>query len=170
MPIATLRLVTAAVLILSGSGLAVAQQPLPAPAPAPDGSLVLALPAGRTVWASQDGSVLDITADAAGALTGTFVPGFPCGAPLDQPAAAAAPRPVAGTVAGNALVWTVTLPDCPSVGTWIGHYQVVGVEEQLRMLWTLALVVSPPGVGSTFAGAEVFVRQPPAAGAPAPGP
>jgi hypothetical protein len=168
MPSTPVRIVTAAVLILGGTGLAVGQQMTPLPPPAPEAPVALPLPPGRTVWASQDGSVLDITVDAAGTLTGTFVPGFPCGTAAGQPVAVAAPRPVTGTVSANALVWTVALPDCPSVGTWIGHYQVAGgIEEQLRTLWTLALVASPPGVGSTFAGSEVFVRQPPPAGAPA---
>jgi Avidin family len=70
-------------------------------------------------------------------------------------------RPLVGNVSANAVVWTVSFPECPSVGTWIGHYQIVGTEEQLRTLWTLALAEIPAGVGSTYTGAEVFVRQAP---------
>ena len=68
-------------------------------------------------------------------------------------------RPVVGTVNGNAVAWTLSLPDCPSVGTWVGHFQTVDAQEQLSMLWTLALQESPPGVGSTFTGSAVFLRQ-----------
>jgi hypothetical protein len=62
-------------------------------------------------------------------------------------------------VSGNAVAWTLSLPACPSVGTWVGHYQTVGQEEQLAVLWTLALQENPPGVGSTLTGSALFVRQ-----------
>jgi hypothetical protein len=64
-----------------------------------------------------------------------------------------------GTVQGNALAWALSLPGCPSVGTWIGHFRTVEAEEQLTVLWTMALPEVPPGVGSTLAGSSVFVRQ-----------
>jgi hypothetical protein len=115
------------------------------------------MPAGRSVWTSQDGSTLDITVDAStGAISGTFAPGFPCGSSATT---APTPRPIAGTATGNALTWTLSLSSCPSVGAWIGHYQTVGTTEQLTMLWSLALPDSPPGVGSTFTGSAIFVRQ-----------
>ena len=115
------------------------------------------VPAGRSTWRSQDGSVVDITIDSTtGALTGTFTPGFACGL---TPGPTGAARPVVGTVSGNAVAWTLNLPACPSVGTWVGHFQTVDAQEQLSMLWTLALEESPPGVGSTLTGSAVFVRQ-----------
>jgi hypothetical protein len=101
------------------------------------------LPAGRSVWSSQ-----------AGAITGTFVPGFLCGSTTSQTG-----RPITGTSMGNAVTWTLSLTNCPSVGTWVGHYQTAGIEQQLTVLWTLAMPDSPPGVGSTFTGSAVFVRQ-----------
>jgi hypothetical protein len=107
---------------------------------------------------SQDGSVVDFTVDSTtGTLTGTFTPGFPCGVTTGLASAA---RPIVGTVSGNAVAWTLSLPACPSVGTWVGHYQAVDALEQLTILWTLALQESPPGVGSTLTGSAVFVRQP----------
>jgi hypothetical protein len=115
------------------------------------------IPTGRTVWRSEDGSTLELTIDAtAGTLTGTFAPGFPCGLPSTL---SPATRPIAGTVNGNAVAWTLSLPACPSVGTWIGHYRTVETVEQLTVLWTLALPEFPPGVGSTLTGSTVFVRQ-----------
>ena len=60
---------------------------------------------------------------------------------------------------GNAVAWTLSLPACPSVGTWIGHFRTVEAEEQLAVLWTLAVTEFPPGVGSTLTGSAVFVRQ-----------
>ena len=127
---------------------------LTAPGPA---DAVQTMPTGRSTWRSQDGSVVDLTVDeATGTLTGTFAAGFPCG-----PAStiAPAPRPIAGTVNGNAVAWTLSLPACPSVGTWIGHFRTVEAEEQLAVLWTLAVTEFPPGVGSTLTGSAVFVRQ-----------
>ena len=115
------------------------------------------VPAGRSSWRSQDGSTVDLTVDAtAGALTGSFAAAFPCGPPSTV---SPAPRPIVGTVNGNAIAWTLSLPACPSVGTWIGHYRTIEAEEQLTMLWTLALPEFPPGVGSTLAGSTVFIRQ-----------
>jgi hypothetical protein len=115
------------------------------------------MPAGRSMWRSQDGSVVDLTVDStAGTVTGTFTPGFPCGlASTLTPAV----RPLVGTVNGNAVAWTLSLAACPSVGTWVGHFQTTGTEEQLSMLFTLAVPESPPGVGSTLTGPAVFVRQ-----------
>jgi hypothetical protein len=115
------------------------------------------IPTGRSTWKSQDGSTLDVTIDpATGSLTGTFSPGFPCGlATALTPTAS----PLVGTVNGNALAWTLSLSACPSVGTWIGHYQTVDAQEQLATLFTLAVPESPPGVGSTLTGSAVFVRQ-----------
>jgi hypothetical protein len=125
------------------------------------------MPAGRSTWRSQDGSVADLTVDATnGAITGTFTPGFPCGF---ANALTPATRPLVGTTSGNAVAWTLTLAACPSVGTWVGHFQTVtttaGPEDQLVMLFTLAVAESPPGVGSTLTGSAVFVRQ---AAAPTP--
>ena len=115
------------------------------------------MPTGRSTWRSQDGSVVDLTVDpTTGTLTGTFVAGFPCGPPSTI---SPAPRPMAGAVNGNAVAWTLSLPACPSVGTWIGHYRTVEAEEQLTVLWTLAVLEFPPGVGSTLTGSAVFVRQ-----------
>jgi hypothetical protein len=115
------------------------------------------IPAGRSAWRSPDGSVMDLTVDlAAGTLTGTFTPGFPCGFASTLTTAA---RPIVGTVNGNAIAWTLSLSACPSVGTWVGHFQTNGAEEQLSMLFTLAVPESPPGVGSTLTGSAVFVRQ-----------
>ena len=115
------------------------------------------VPEGRSTWRSQDGSVVDITIDStAGTLTGTFTPGFSCGLTAGLTGST---RPVVGTVSGNAVAWTLSLPDCPSVGTWVGHFQTVDAQEQLSMLWTLALQESPPGVGSTLTGSAVFARQ-----------
>jgi hypothetical protein len=178
-----LRLVSVVVVVAS-SGFTAAQSPTlpsrvptqpptttlpspgqPQPSAAPAATLVDAtqtIPAGRSTWRSADGSVVDITIDpAAGALTGTFAPGFPCGLSTGglSTALTASPRPVVGTVNGNAVAWTLSLPDCPSVGTWVGHYQTVDAEEQLAMLWTLALAESPPAVGSTLTGSALFVRQ-----------
>ena len=173
-----LRLVSVAVVVAS-SGLTAAQSPTlpsqvptqpptttlpgpgqPQPSVAPAAALADAtqtMPAGRSTWRSQDGSVVDITIDPAeGTLTGTFAPGFPCGL---STALTASTRPVVGTVNGNAVAWTLSLPACPSVGTWVGHYQTVDGEEQLAMLWTLALAESPPAVGSTLTGSALFVRQ-----------
>ena len=115
------------------------------------------IPAGRSAWRSPDGSVMDLTVDlAAGTLTGTFTPGFPCGFASTLTTAA---RPIVGTVNGNAIAWTLSLSACPSVGTWVGHFQTNGTEERLSMLFTLAVPESPPGVGSTLTGSAVFVRQ-----------
>jgi hypothetical protein len=114
------------------------------------------VPVGQTTWMSQDGSILELAVDPAGTLTGTFLPGFPCGSPS---AVAPAPRAIVGTVNGNALGWTLSLPECPSVGTWVGHYRTVEAQEQLDVLWHLALPEVPPGVGSTLTGSTVFVRQ-----------
>ena len=115
------------------------------------------MPSGRSTWRSQDGSVVDLTVDAvAGTLTGTFTPGFPCGFASTLMTAA---RPIVGTVNGNAVAWTLSLSACPSVGTWVGHFQTTGTEDQLVMLFTLAVPESPPGVGSTLTGAAVFVKQ-----------
>jgi hypothetical protein len=101
--------------------------------------------------------VADLTIDvAAGTLTGTFTPGFPCGLASQLTPAS---RPVVGTVSGNSLAWTLSLSACPSVGTWIGHFQTAGAEQQLTMLFTLAVPDSPPGVGSVLTGSAVFVRQ-----------
>jgi hypothetical protein len=115
------------------------------------------MPSGRSMWRSQDGSVVDLTVDStAGTVTGTFTPGFPCGlASTLMPVS----RPLVGTVTGNAVAWTLSLAACPSVGTWVGHFQTTGTEEQLSMLFTLAVPESPPGVGSTLTGPAVFVRQ-----------
>lgn len=134
--------------------------PLPAPStPTPAVAPAQTIPAGRSTWRSQDGSIADLTIDlATGTLTGTFAPGFPCGLATSL---APSPRPLAGTVNGNAVAWTLGLSACPSVGTWIGHYQTAGAEEQLVMLWTLAVPESPPGVGSTLTGSALFVRQSP---------
>jgi hypothetical protein len=125
--------------------------PLP---PAPDAAQTM--PAGRSTWRSQDGSIADLTVDSAtGILTGTFSAGFPCGPPsMLSPAS----RPITGTVNGNAVAWTLSLPACPSVGTWIGHYRRAESEEHLTMLWTLAVLEFPPGVGSTLTGSVLFVR------------
>ena len=115
------------------------------------------IPAGRSAWRSQDGSIVDLTVDsAAGTLTGTFTPGFPCGFASTLTTVA---RPIVGTVNGNAIAWTLSLSACPSVGTWVGHFQTNGTEERLSMLFTLAVPESPPGVGSTLTGSAVFVRQ-----------
>jgi hypothetical protein len=129
-------------------------------APAPPATVTDAIqpmPSGRSTWRSQDGSVVDLTVDStAGTVTGTFTPGFPCGlASTLTPAS----RPLVGTVNGNAVAWTLSLAACPSVGTWVGHFQTTGTEEQLSMLFTLAVPESPPGVGSTLTGPAVFVRQ-----------
>ncbi len=178
-----LRLVTIAV-VLAMAGLTIAQSPpttgptpapatpttpsatpaAPAPFPVPAPSPVVApaspaqtIPAGRSTWRSQDGSIADLTIDpTTGTLTGTFAPGFPCGLATSL---TPAPRPLGGTVNGNAVAWTLSLSACPSVGTWIGHYQTAGAQEQLAMLWTLAVPESPPGVGSVLAGSALFVRQ-----------
>jgi hypothetical protein len=140
--------------ILASSGLTFAQTSM-TPAPSSPPVAAQTLPAGRSVWTSQDGSTVDMTVDATtGAITGTFVPGFACGTSTDQAA-----RPIVGTTVGNALSWTLSLAGCPSVGTWIGHVQTVGAEQQLTMLLTLALPDTSPGVGSTLAGSMVFVRQ-----------
>jgi hypothetical protein len=129
-------------------------------APAPPATVtdgIQPMPAGRSTWRSQDGSVVDLTVDStAGTVTGTFTPGFPCGlASTLTPAS----RPLLGTVNGNAVAWALSLAACPSVGTWVGHFQTTGTEEQLTMLFTLAVPESPPGVGSTLTGPAVFVRQ-----------
>lgn len=174
-----LRLASAAAVVVLMSGLTAAQSPttpslilaqspvtsspfsvqapgttMPAPAVTSAGQ---AMPVGRSTWRSQDGSVVDITIDqATGALTGTFAPGFPCGQATTP---TTPPRPIAGVVSGNAVAWTLSLPACPSVGTWVGHYQALEAGEQLAMLWTLAVQESPPGVGSTLTGSALFVRQ-----------
>ena len=129
--------------------------PTTPPATIADG--IQPMPAGRSTWRSQDGSVVDLTVDStAGTVTGTFTPGFPCGlASTLTPAS----RPLLGTVNGNAVAWALSLAACPSVGTWVGHFQTTGTEEQLTMLFTLAVPESPPGVGSTLTGPAVFVRQ-----------
>lgn len=57
------------------------------------------------------------------------------------------------------MAWTLSLTSCPSVGGWVGHYQTTGTEEQLAVLYTLAVPESPPGVGSTLTGSALFVRQ-----------
>jgi len=165
----TSRLAAVAVLVATSALSAAAQGPTmpsvipvqapiltPTPAaPAPTTPIV-AIPSGRSTWRSQDGSVLELTIDqSAGTLTGTFVPGFPCG--LSNALTPA--RPIAGTVSGNAVAWALSLPACPSVGTWIGHFQTVDGAEQLAVLWTLAVTESPPGVGSTLTGSALFVRQ-----------
>jgi hypothetical protein len=117
------------------------------------------MPTGRSTWRAQDGSVVDLSVDpATGALTGTFAPGFPCGE-TSAGSTSPASRPIVGTVNGNAVAWTLGLPACPSVGTWIGHYRTVETEEQLAVLWTLAVADFPPGVGSTLTGSAIFVRQ-----------
>jgi hypothetical protein len=129
---------------------------IPGPGTSPSTSVAQTLPAGRSVWTSSDGSTVDLTIDATtGAVTGTFAPGFPCGSSTSQTG-----RPVTGVSTGNALAFTLSLTDCPSVGTWIGHYQTLGTEQQLAVLFTLAMPDSPPGVGSTFTGSAIFVRQP----------
>src|SRR5262245_13316337 len=105
----------------------------PGAAASPDAAQTL--PAGRSVWTSQDGSTVDLTIDAiTGAITGTFVPGFLCGSSTSQTG-----RPITGTSMGNALTWTLSLTNCPSVGTWVGHYQTLGTEQRLTVLWTLAM-------------------------------
>jgi hypothetical protein len=159
-----LCLVFIAVSVLGSSGLAAAQAPaMPGtsilspsiPGTSPSTDAVQTLPAGRSVWTSQDGSTVDLTIDATtGAIFGMFVPGFICGSSTSQTG-----RPIVGTAMGNALTWTLSLTGCPSVGTWIGHYQTVGTEQQLAVLWTLAIPDSPPGVGSTFTGSALFIRQ-----------
>ena len=149
--------IAALALLLAGSA-ASAQTVAPAPQPGPEA--VPPLPPGRSVWVNQDGSVLVLAVEATGAVGGTFTPGFACGGAADGTPAAAAAWPVVGAASANALVWTVTLVDCGSVGTWIGHYEAVGAREQLRMLWILALAAAPPGVGATLTGSDVFVRQP----------
>jgi hypothetical protein len=129
--------------------------PTTPPATVTDG--IQPMPSGRSTWRSQDGSVVDLTVDStAGTVTGTFTPGFPCGlASTLTPAS----RPLLGTVNGNAVAWALSLAACPSVGTWVGHFQTTGTEEQLTMLFTLAVPESPPGVGSTLTGPAVFVRE-----------
>jgi Avidin family len=167
-----LRLVTA-VAVIATAGLTAAQSPTtpstpttptmptspttPTTPPATIADGIQPMPAGRSTWRSQDGSVVDLTVDStAGTVTGTFTPGFPCGfASTLTPAS----RPLVGTVNGNAVAWTLSLTACPSVGTWVGHFQTTGTEEQLTMLFTLAVPESPPGVGSTLTGPAVFVRQ-----------
>ena len=180
-----LRLVTVAV-VMATAGLTVAQSPpttspapvspvpasptppapaTPNPAPSPMTTTPVpappdaaqTIPTGRSTWRSQDGSVADITIDSTtGTLTGTFSPGFPCGLSTTLTPLA---RPLLGAVSGNAVAWTLSLSSCPSVGTWIGHYQTTDTEEQLAMLWTIAVTESPPGVASTLTGAALFVRQ-----------
>ena len=128
--------------------------PTTTPAPTDAAQVV---PAGRSTWRSQDGSVVDLTIDpTTGALTGTFSPGFPCG---ESTTLVTSTRPIVGAVTGNAIAWTLSLTACPSVGTWVGHYQTVDAEEQLALLFTLALPETPPGVGSTLTGHALFVRQ-----------
>ena len=132
------------------------ESPAPADSPSPT-TPAQTIPGGRSTWKSQDGSIVDITVDlTTGTLVGTFVPGFPCGFSTLLPPT---PRPVVGTVSANAVAWTLSLPACPSVGTWVGHYQTVGAVDLLAMLWTLAVPESPPGVGSTLTGSALFVRQ-----------
>src|SRR5262245_28753508 len=179
-----MRRLVAAVVVLATAGLTTAQSPTmtsptptqpaspsstpgvtPAPmAPTPGPTLadtVQTMPAGRSTWKSQDGSVVDLTVDSStGAVTGTFTPGFPCGLATSLTTDA---RPLVGTTSGNAVAWTLSLSACPSVGTWVGHFQAVGTEEQLSMLFTLAVAESPPGVGSTLTGSSLFTRQMPAA-------
>jgi hypothetical protein len=112
------------------------------------------VPDGLSTWRSHDGSLLELTVDpTAGTLVGTFTPGFPCGS------ASPGPQPIVGAVKGNALAWALSLPGCPSVGTWIGHFRTVEAQEQLNVLWTLAVTEFPPGVGSTLTGSSIFVRQ-----------
>jgi Avidin family len=166
-----LLLVTIAVLVPGGLALTQTSTPTPTtpnattpsqttrgqatPTPSSPAGTIETVPTGHSVWTSQDGSTVDMTIDAAsGAISGTFVPGFACG-----PSNAQTARPIVGTALGNALTWTLTLSSCPSVGTWIGHFQTVGAEQQLTMLLTLALPESPPGVGSTLTSSTVFVRQ-----------
>jgi hypothetical protein len=167
------------VALMATSGLTAAQVPTPSPVPTqpspptqpPSPNPVpvqppttptptdptQAIPAGQSTWKSQDGSIVDITIDpTTGALTGTFAPSFACGPSTASPPP---PGPVVGTVSANAVAWTLSLPECPSVGTWVGHYQTVDAVEQIAMLWTLALPESPPGVGSTLTGSALFVRQ-----------
>jgi hypothetical protein len=177
-----LRLVSLAAVVAT-AGLTAAQapttpSPVPAPSPAPtqpSGPIpppsadpapaespaatdaAPTVPGGRSTWRSQDGSIVDITVDlTTGTLTGTFAPGFPCGSSTLQPPV---PRPIVGTVSANAVAWTLSLPACPSVGTWVGHYQTVGTEDRLTMLFTLAVPEGSPGVGSTLIGSTLFVRQ-----------
>jgi hypothetical protein len=123
-------------------------------APTPSTDTVQPVPPGQSAWRSDKGSLLELTVDpAAGTLVGTFTPGFPCGS------TSPGPQPIVGTVKGNALAWALSLPGCPSVGTWIGHFRTVETQEQLNVLWTLALPEFPPGVGSMLTGSAVFVRQ-----------
>jgi avidin family protein len=173
-----LRLVSIAV-VAATYGLTAAQSPMsPSPVPTPSPTTIAPIPGqfpttttpaptftdaaqivptGRSTWRSQDGSVVDITIDpTTGALTGTFTPGFPCGVSTTL---ATSTRPIVGAVNGNAIAWTLSLTACPSVGTWVGHYQTVDAEEQLALLFTLALPETPPGVGSTLTGHALFVRQ-----------
>ncbi len=139
------------------SGSTAAQFPGTTPPPPPVTDAPQTMPAGRSTWRSQDGSIVDLTVDSTtGILTGTFSAGFPCGPPSTL---SPAPRPITGTVNGNAVAWTLSLPACPSVGTWVGHYRRVEREEHLTMLWTLAVLEFPPGVGSTLTGSVLFVRQ-----------
>lgn len=149
-----LRWLSVATLTLAWGASASAQS-LTAPPATPLPDAAQAFPPGRSVWSSQDGSIVEITVDAVtGALGGTFTPGFSCESSPEQSS-----RPIVGAALGNAVAWSMSLPGCPSMGTWIGHYQAVGQEQQLSMLWTLAVSETPPGVGSTLTGAVIFVRQ-----------
>jgi hypothetical protein len=151
-----LRLAFVAVLV-GAAGPTAAQLPAAMPPEVTSTDALQTIPAGQSAWRSQDGTLVELTVDpTAGTLTGTFAPGFPCGLPGTV---SPAPRQIAGTVNGNALAWTLSLPACPSVGTWVGHYRRVETEEQLILLWTLALPEFPPGVGSTLTGSAIFVRQ-----------
>ena len=157
--------VVAAALTVATAGLTAAQTQMPTPTtptnpitPSTSQTASQTIPQGQSTWKSQDGSVVQVTVDAtAGTLTGTFTPGFPCGTSATE---TAAPNPIVGKVTGNAIAWTLSLPACPSVGTWIGHFQTADTEQQqLAMLWTLSVAENPPGVNSTLTGSSLFVRQ-----------
>ena len=113
---------------------------------------------GDSEWSNQYNSVLKLSIEETGAISGTFTTAVGCGA--------SKPRKVIGTMNGLAISFTVNFEECESVTAWNGHLLVDKDDKDnkdkqtLSTLWHLTIGKGPVTFASTLAGADVFKRNP----------
>lgn len=107
-------------------------------------------------WRNELKSEMELTVDAAGAITGVYRTGVGNPASTEE-------FDLRGFVSGDMISFTVNFGKYGSLTSWAGQHTIEGGAERIKTMWLLARNVSDPNEpkdlwGAVLTGADTFYR------------
>jgi avidin family protein len=113
-------------------------------------------------WQNQHASVMQLSVEADGRVTGTFATGVGCPTPAEH-------FPVVGFVCGDLITFAVSFGTHRSMTAWVGQHTVEGGVERIDTLWHMVVDIEDAEEAAWLwsgvrSGADTFVRERASAG------